>query len=125
MMSSSVPLIACSDGVNPSVSALVESDMSSSTPLSPNARSLSTSINLPSTGCWSNVKSVTWTTVPAGVCTTMPTASGMLWQMWKNSTVKQPRVQPVFLGDGVQLAVGRQPSFFQLELGQPAVSAVA
>ena len=28
--------------------------------------------------------------------------------------------QPVVRGDGVQLAVGQQPGFFQLELGQPA-----
>ena len=44
----------------------------------------------------------------------------MLWQMWKNSTVKQPRVQTIVRGDGVQLAVGQQPGFFQLELGQAA-----
>ncbi len=31
-----------------------------------------------------------------------------------------PQGQPVIGGDGVQLAVGQQPGFLQLELGQPA-----
>ena len=35
--------------------------------------------SLPSTGVWSNLKSPVWTTVPTGVRSAMPIASGIEW----------------------------------------------
>ena len=46
-------------------------------PPSPNSASLAKSVNRPSTGVWSNLKSPEWTTKPTGVVIPNPTPSGM------------------------------------------------
>jgi hypothetical protein len=60
--SSSLPPTEASGGVNPTDSALVESDMRSSTPRLPTLANAPKSVERPSMGVWSNLKSPEWTT---------------------------------------------------------------
>ena len=90
--SSSAPSMMASEGVRPGCSALVESENNASTPRSPNSASLPRSMGHPSTGVGSSLKSPVCTTNPTGVVIANPTASGMLCEVWKNSTSNGPRL---------------------------------
>ena len=46
--------------------------------------------SLPSTGVWSNLKSPVWTTIPTGVRSAMPIASGIEWPMRNGTAVNGP-----------------------------------
>src|SRR5256885_1311970 len=79
-----------SDGVKPSRSAFVLSDISSITPWLPKCESRAMSVGLPSTGVWSILKSPEWITMPTGVWMASAVVSGMLCATWMNSTLKGP-----------------------------------
>ena len=46
--------------------------------------------SLPSTGVWSNLKSPVWTTMPTGVRSAMPIASGIEWPIRNGTAVNGP-----------------------------------
>ncbi len=71
--------------VNPGTSALVESTMNRSTPLSPSRANARRSVMRPSRGSWSILKSPVCRTVPAPVVTATARASGIEWFTAMNS----------------------------------------
>ena len=71
-----------SEGVYPSISALVESESNKSTPSVPKRAILPRLISAP-TGVKSILKSPVVTTRPSGVSTQMPKQSGIEWVMLK------------------------------------------
>ena len=75
-----------SDGVYPSISALVESDKSKSTPSVPNRAILPRLISAP-TGVKSILKSPVVTTRPSGVSIQIPKQSGIEWVMLKKDNL--------------------------------------
>ena len=79
-----------SEPVMPGRSALVESPSRRSTPRLPISASLPTSVLSPSTGVWSSFQSPVWRTRPAGVSTTIATASGIEWATRTNSRRNPP-----------------------------------
>src|SRR6266566_2233517 len=79
-----------SEGVKPSRSALVLSDISSITPWFPKCERRAMSVGLPSTGVWSILKSPEWITMPTGVWIASAVVSGILCATWMNSTLKGP-----------------------------------
>ena len=46
--------------------------------------------SLPSTGVWSNLKSPVWTTMPTGVRSAIPIASGIEWPIRNGIAVNGP-----------------------------------
>ena len=81
-----------SEPVTPACSTFVESDMRSSTPSAASSAMRPRSGSRPSSGVWSILKSPVWMTVPTGVRTASPTASGIECVMANGSTVKGPTV---------------------------------
>ena len=79
-----------SKGVNPGVSALVESGMNRSTPSSARRAKPRRSVMRPSRGSWSILKSPVCRTVPAEVRRATAKPSGMEWLTAKNSSSKFP-----------------------------------
>ena len=77
-----------SDIVKPFLSALVESDISANTPSFPSSAKRLKSINFPSIGVKSTLKSPVWIIVPTGVLIASITESGILCELWINSTLK-------------------------------------
>ena len=75
----------------PGTSALVESDMSRSTPSAPRRAKPPRSVSRPSSGSWSILKSPVCRTTPAGVVTATASASGMEWLTAKNSRPNGPK----------------------------------
>ena len=74
----------------PGTSALVESDISRSTPSAPRRANPPRSVIRPSSGSWSILKSPVCRTTPAGVVMATASASGMEWLTAKNSRSNGP-----------------------------------
>ena len=74
----------------PGTSALVESDMSRSTPADPSRAKPPRSVSRPSSGSWSILKSPVCSTTPAGVVMATAMASGIEWLTAKNSSSNGP-----------------------------------
>ena len=70
---------ACSEGDSPSRSALVESQISASTPASPSSRKRASLVSGPISGAGSIFQSAVWITVPSGVVMASDTGSGIEW----------------------------------------------
>ena len=114
-----------SDGVVPTFSALVESDISSATPASPSARNRSTSTGRPSTGVMSSLKSPVWTIGPCAVCSTTATASGIEWVTRTNSASNGPAWTRDPSGTtSTRSASSPTPCSSSLDLISPSVSRV-
>ena len=65
------------------------------TPSSPSRARMWKSDSLPSTGVWSNLKSPVWTTVPTGVRSAMPIASGIEWPIRNGIDRERPDLELV------------------------------
>ena len=74
----------------PGTSALVESDISRSTPSDPRRAKPPRSVSRPSSGSWSILKSPVCSTTPAGVVRATARASGIEWLTAKNSRSNGP-----------------------------------
>ena len=74
----------------PGTSALVESDISRSTPSAPSPAKPPMSVSRRSSGSWSILKSPVCRTRPAGVRMATASASGIEWFTEKNSRSKGP-----------------------------------
>ncbi len=82
--------ISRSDVTNPGTSALVESDISRSTPSAPSRAKPPRSVSRPSSGSWSILKSPVCRTTPAPVRIATASASGMEWLTERNSHSNGP-----------------------------------
>ena len=81
---------------NPGTSALVESDISRSTPSAPSRAKAPRSVRRPSSGSWSILKSPVWSTSPAGVRIATARASGIEWFTAMNSQSNGPNLRRSF-----------------------------